>query len=322
LRLLAVAVLVLAAAGCPQKPSAPCPDAAADAADAVSPGDAWEPDPKKTLLVLLGTGTPNADPDRSGPASAVVVGGRAYIVDCGPGVVRRASAAFLKGVKALAPENLTRAFITHLHSDHTAGYPDLILTPWTLGRREPLQVFGPTGLKSMTDHIVAAYGEDMDVRLTGKEPADEAGFVVQAAEVMPGVVYRDEHVTVTAFKVEHGAWRHAYGYKFETGDRTIVISGDTTRTESIVEQCNGCDILLHEVYSTWGFSQRPASWQAYHKSAHTSSAELADVASRANPGLLVLTHQLLWGATPDQLLAEIRQGYGGKVAFGNDLDIF
>jgi ribonuclease BN (tRNA processing enzyme) len=252
----------------------------------------------------------------------VVVGGRAYIVDCGPGVVRRAAAAFLKGVEALAPENRTRAFITHLHSDHTAGFPDLILTPWTLGRPEPLQVFGPPGLKSMTDHIVAAYSEDVDVRITGKEPAFDPASMVETTEVMPGLAYEDELVKITAFKVDHGAWKHAYGYKFETADRTIVISGDTTRTESIVEQCNGCDILLHEVYSTWGLGQRPPSWQAYHKSAHTSSAELADIASRARPGLLVLYHQLLWGATPEQLLAEIRQGYDGKVAFGNDLDIF
>jgi len=322
--------MVLVAAGCPGKPCPPCPDpASTDGPDGAEIAEAQDragavvkPDPNRTQLVLLGTGTPNADPDRSGPASAVVVGGRAYIVDCGPGVVRRASAAFLKGIKALAPENLTRAFITHLHSDHTAGFPDLILTPWTLGRREPLKVHGPPGLKAMTDHIAAAYSEDMDVRVTGKEPAFDPVSMVEAIEVVPGVVYEDGHVKVTAFKVDHGAWEHAYGYKFETADRTIVISGDTTMTDSIVEQCQGCDILLHEVYSTWGFSQRPASWQAYHKSAHTSSADLAGIASRAKPKLLVLYHQLLWGATPDHLLAEIRKGYAGKVAFGNDLDVF
>ena len=109
-----------------------------------------------TRIVLLGTGTPNADPDRSGPAVAVIVGKTPYLVDFGPGVVRRAAAAYKKGVKALKVTNIRTVFLTHLHSDHTAGYPDLILTPWVLGREKPLEVYGPEGLAEMTDHILAA----------------------------------------------------------------------------------------------------------------------------------------------------------------------
>src|SRR5215203_3879707 len=108
----------------------------------------------KTRIVLLGTGTPNADPDRSGPSVAIVVGDTPYIVDFGPGVVRRAAAAFKKGVAGLMVAKLKTAFVTHLHSDHTVGYPDLIFTPWTLERKEPLEVYGPAGLKAMTGHIL------------------------------------------------------------------------------------------------------------------------------------------------------------------------
>ena len=114
-----------------------------------------------TAVVLLGTGTPNADPDRSGPAVAVVVNGQPYLVDFGPGVVRRAAAASRSGVDALEVTNLTRAFVTHLHSDHTVGYADLIFTPWVLGRAVPLQVYGPKGLRAMTRHLTAAYREDI-----------------------------------------------------------------------------------------------------------------------------------------------------------------
>src|SRR5262249_20841371 len=114
-----------------------------------------------TQVVLLGTGNPFPDPDRSGPATAIVVRESAYLVDCGPGVVRRAKAAVLdKGIKALEPTNLRVAFVTHLHSDHTVGYADLILTPWVLGRRVPLEIYGPTGIKGMTDHLLEAYRVD------------------------------------------------------------------------------------------------------------------------------------------------------------------
>jgi ribonuclease BN (tRNA processing enzyme) len=118
----------------------------------------------RTRVVLLGTGTPEPNPDRSGPATAIIVGETAYLVDAGPGVVRRASAAFARGITALQPTKLRVVFITHLHSDHTVGYPDLIFTPWTIGRRFPLEVYGPKGLNAMTAHLMEAYRVDIDTR--------------------------------------------------------------------------------------------------------------------------------------------------------------
>src|SRR6476659_3500267 len=121
--------------------------------------------PSQTHVVLLGTGDPAADPDQSGPATAVIVNDTAYLVDLGAGVVRRAKAAVVdRGIRALEPTNLRVAFVTHLHSDHTVGYPDLILTPWVLGRRVPLEVYGPVGIKGMTDHILEAYRADFETR--------------------------------------------------------------------------------------------------------------------------------------------------------------
>src|SRR5262249_9889980 len=125
----------------------------------------------KTQVVMLGTGTPNADPERSGPSVAIVVNDTPYLIDFGPGVVRRASAAFNPGVKGLEVKNLNRAFVTHLHSDHTAGYPDLMLTPWVLERRSPLEVYGPKGISAMTRLITKAYREDIEIRLHGGEPS-------------------------------------------------------------------------------------------------------------------------------------------------------
>lgn len=277
---------------------------------------------QKTQIVLLGTGTPNADPDRSGPAVAIVVNDTPYIIDCGPGIVRRAAAARIKGVKALEVSKLHTAFLTHLHTDHTAGYPDLIFTTWVLDRNKPLEVYGPPGTKKMTDHILKAYSEDIKVRLEGLEPANTEGHKVNVHEIKPGIVYKDENVIVKAFPVHHGAWEFAFGFRFETPDRIIVISGDRAPTPGIAKHCEGCDVLIHEVYSIKGFKTRPEKWQKYHADSHTSSVELGRLAAKVKPKLLILTHQLLWGATPEELLKEIRQVYNGKVVYGNDLDVF
>ncbi len=276
-----------------------------------------------THVVVLGTGTPNADPERWGPAVAVVVDGQAYLVDAGPGVVRRAAAAVAKGVAALQADRLTRLFVTHLHHDHTLGVPDLIFTSWTLEREVPLELYGPPGIASMVDHLQAAYAEDVRQRLDGLEPANATGFAVNVHEIAAaGVVYQDERVRVTAFPVIHGSWEYAFGYRFESADRSVVISGDATKSETIVEYCNGCDVLVHEVYAQAGFDGRTADWQAYHRGAHTSSFDLGDLASRARPRLLVLYHQLLWGATEAQLLAEISSRWSGPTVSAKDLDIF
>ena len=275
-----------------------------------------------TQIVLLGTGTPNADPDRSGPAVALVVNDTPYLVDFGPGVVRRAAAAARQGVKGLEVKNLKTAFVTHLHSDHTLGYADLIFTPWVLEREAPLTVYGPSGLRAMTEHIVQAYAADLDIRLNGLEPANETGYKVIAHEIKPGVIYRDDNITVKAFSVSHGSWREAFGFRFDTGDRTIVISGDCTPSPALIENSKGCDVLIHEVYSTTGFAKRPPVWQKYHANFHTSSKELAEIANQAKPKLLILYHQLFWGTTDGELESEVRKYYDGKVISGRDLDVF
>jgi ribonuclease BN (tRNA processing enzyme) len=267
-------------------------------------------------LILLGTGTPNADADRSGPAVAIVANGQPYLVDFGPGVVRRAAAA------GIAVKTLKIAFATHLHSDHTTGLADLIFTPWTLERDAPLQLYGPRGLRAMAEHIEKAYREDIAIRLDGGEPSNKTGYKVTVKEIQPGEIYRDANVTVTAFRVAHGEWRDAFGYRFDADGRSFVISGDTTPTDAVVKACHGCDVLVHEVYSESGFGRRPREWQRYHARYRTSSRELGEIATRARPGVLVLYHQLFWGTSEADLLKEVRRGYAGKVVSGHDLDVY
>jgi ribonuclease BN (tRNA processing enzyme) len=275
-----------------------------------------------TKLVLLGTGTPNADPDKFGPSLAIVVNGSSYVVDCGAGIVRRASAAFHRGIPGLDAPDLKTLFLTHLHSDHTIGLPDILLTPAVLGRKGPLHVYGPPGTKDMVDHIVKAYQEDINIRTEGLEHGNRAAYGVEVHEIGTGIIYKDSNVIVRAFTVKHGSWPWAFGFRFETRDRTIVVSGDCTYSENLIEAAKDCDILVHEVYSLKGFASRDSAWKAYHSVFHTSSRQLAEIAGKARPKLLVLTHELLWGTTKENLLNEIGQWYKGSVVFGNDLDVY
>ena len=283
-------------------------------------------DSETTKLVILGSGNPNPSPFQSGCSLAVIVHDTPYIVDFGPGLIRKAAAlspTFGGKLKGLEVKNIKRAFLTHLHSDHTTGYPDLILTPWVIGRNEPLEVYGPEGIQEMTSHILKAYEEDIKYRLYGSEPANDQGWRVNCHEILKeGVVYKDSNLKVEAFPVHHGTWPNAWGFRFTTPDKIIVISGDTSPMEKIVEYAKGADILVHEVYSKKGFETKSEIWQNYHSEHHTSTLELGEMAAKANPRLIVLYHILSWGSSDQELLDEIATKYKGKVIFGKDLDVF
>jgi ribonuclease Z len=277
-----------------------------------------------TKIALLGTGNPNPDPNHSGPSVAIIVDDTPYIVDFGPGLIRQAAALtpqYGGDLPALEPRNLKKAFLTHLHSDHTVGYPDLILTPWVMGRDQPLEVHGPKGTLKLTSHILEAYKDDIQYRLFGLEPANSQGWRVQVHEFKEGLIYDDKYLQVETFLVKHGSWPNAYGMRFTTPDKVIVISGDTAPCENIRKFSQGADILLHEVYCHKPFEQQDPVWQNYHIDHHTSTLELAALAKETQPGLLVLYHTLFWGATEEDIRAEISRIYDGEVVIGKDLQV-
>ncbi len=272
-----------------------------------------------TIVILLGTGMPRPNPDASGPSTAVVVNDKVFLFDAGPGVERQLSASKLpiNGVAAL--------FITHLHSDHTLGYPDLIFTSWVMGRKKPLQVYGPHGLRAMTDHLIAAYSEDIAVRTEGLEHQTPGGYSVSVHEINAGLIYDTLGVRVTAISVPHGNWQVSYAYRIDSRDRHIVISGDTRYNEDLVDFSKDADVLVHEVYSSTHLKPEPRpggeDWPRYMRQVHTSDFELGELAARIQPKLLVLTHIIRMGASDDELIAGIRKGgYTGRVVVGHDLD--
>ena len=275
----------------------------------------------RTEIILLGTGTPYPDPNSSGPATAVVVDGRVFLFDAGAGVMRRLNAAKLP---LSGPEAV---FITHLHSDHTLGYADLILTSWIMRRAKPFPVYGPRGLQRMTNHLLAAFSEDIEIRTNGLEHEVPGGYRVNVQEIRAGIVYEKNGVRVTAIAVPHGTWKQAFGYRIDTPDRSIVISGDARPSEALVKAAQGVDVLIHEVYSAAGLKpeDRPGGedWPQYCREFHTSDVELGALAARIQPKFLILDHTIRFGASDEELLGGIRRGgYAGKVVVGKDLDRF
>ena len=215
-----------------------------------------------------------------------------------------------------------------------SGLPDLILTPWIMGRKEPLELYGPAGTREMVAHILQAYDADIKTRTEGLEHSNRTGYKVNVHEITPGVVYRDASVTVKAFNAYHGSPQNTFGYRFETPGRVIVISGDATPKSDVLQNCDGCDVLIHEVYTQASFDRVSPEWKQYREAFHTSTKQLAEIANKAKPGVLVLYHRANPGCdqarTPEcreagseeQMLKEIRELYKGKVTAGHDLDVY
>ena len=277
-----------------------------------------------TKLIVLGSGTPNPDPNRAGSAYAVVVNETPYLIDFGPGVIRRAaslSPPWGGKIEAMTVKNFEHAFLTHIHSDHSAGLADLLLTPWIMGRDKKINLYGPKGLEQMASSTLEAFEDDINYRIYGTQPSNKIGYKFNFYLLTEGLIYEDENVSVEAFKVPHGGFDDAYGFRFTTEDKVIVFSGDTGPSKTLEKFAAGADILVHEVYSNAGFLKKTKDWQIYHQGHHTSTFEVGEIASRAKPKLLLLSHILFWGSTRDEILKETQSTYKGEIKIAEDLMI-
>ena len=274
----------------------------------------------RAQVLILGSGTPKAEADRVSSGVAIAVDDQPYLVDCGHGVVQRVVQARQAGKINWDTTALNRLFVTHLHADHTVGLPDLLFTPWIHGRDEPVMAFGPAGLEPMARHILLAYAENIREHRAA-HPSSERGYQIDVREIEAGLVYKDERVQVQALAADHGGLI-AFSYKLVTAAGTVVISGDTKPAPAFADWARGCDLLIHEAYSTSRIAGLPPAWQRYHSRVHTSTAELAGLARAVEPRILLLYHQLFWGLGPEALVAEVANGYEGRVLSANDLDVF
>lgn len=264
-------------------------------------------------VVLLGTGGPPPDPQRAGPAVLVVAGGKRLLFDAGRNVTTRLAQA------GYEPDEVDTVLITHLHSDHIVGLADLWLTGWIWRRNHPLRVLGPSGTGRFTRYLEATYEFDRRVRAQGAHGLPRRGSELRGQDIEPGVVYRHGALVVTAFRVDHVGVRPAFGYRVEFGRRSVVISGDTRFSENLISHAQGVDLLVHEVAAApAGVAEANPRLQrvlAYH----TSPSDLGEVLRRTQPRLAILTHLMLFGLQPAQVLAQVNQRYQGSVRLGQDL---
>jgi len=266
------------------------------------------------IVLLLGTGYPRPDPERAGPATVVIAGDAWFVVDAGRGATMRLAATDLPYAK------LRGVFLTHLHSDHTAGLPDLFNTSWQFGRKTvPLELYGPRGTKKLANAMLDFFAEDIHWRRDVLEKHPAAGATIRTHIVREGVVYDDGNVKITAFAVDHRPVVNAFGYRFESGGRTVVISGDTRPTDNLVKYAKGADVLVLEAYLPEHFLRVDTPEVAARlMSYHTSAEEAGQLAQRAGVRKLVLTH-LIPGNADETFRERAARAFKGEIVVGKDL---
>ena len=263
-------------------------------------------------VTLLGTGTPRPSIDRFGSSTLVNAGGKYFLFDAGRGVTIRLQQA------GITPDQIQQVFLTHLHSDHISGLDDLWITGWVWQRQTPIQIDGPKGTNKFVQSLREAYEADISYRMASVKREDDKAEI-NSHEIEEGVVYDEGGVKVTAFLVEHKPVNPAYGYRVDFGDRSVVISGDTTYSENLIKHSQDIDLLVHEItdasQSLLKKNKRLQSILDYH----TTPEQMIKVLDQTQPRLTVLNHVLLFGVPPASVLEEIAKGYKGQVEIGYDL---
>ena len=266
-------------------------------------------------ITLLGTGNPRPVMSRFGPSILVEAGNEKLLFDCGRGATQR-----LYQLNSSFPE-ITALFLTHLHSDHTVGIPDLWLTGWVMGRSTPLPVWGPEGTKAMMQHLQEAYAFDIHIRRDVDTKLPGAGAEVIARDIQEGVVYDRTGLKVTAFLVDHGEIKPAFGYRVDYGRHSVTLSGDTRPSENLIKFAQGTDVLIHEVIDPEAFGDTVSTDTKEQRRKiiehHTTPEQAGIVFTRVKPKLAVYSHIV----PPDvpEVIPHTRKTYAGPLEVGEDL---
>ena len=276
------------------------------------------PDKSEIRVILLGTGYPMPQIKQFGPSTCIEIGEEKFLFDCGRGAEIRLSQI------GRDYTCITKLFLTHLHSDHTVGIPDVWLTGWNnCPRTEPMQVWGPTGTKNMMEHLQKAYEYDIHIRRDIDEKLNPEGAKIITREYNEGVIYYQNDIKITAFEVDHGPVKPAYGFRIDYRDYSIALSGDTRPTENLLKYCKGVDLIIHEaICPDWfrdhrpGFSEKQIQAVVDH---HTTPEQAGIIFKSISPRLAVYSHIENEPASKSELMTSTRKNYDGPLIVGEDL---
>lgn len=264
-------------------------------------------------VTLLGTGNPRPTIKRFGPSILVQAGDQNLLFDCGRGATMR--------LAQLNVERVDGLFLTHLHSDHIVDIPDLWLTGWVMGRKIPLRIWGPAGTQAMMEHLKQAYAFDIHMRRDVDQHLPRAGVDVQTKEIEQGIVYENGGVKVTAFVVDHGPVKPAFGYRIDYGRHSVVLSGDTRYSENLIKFSQGASVLIHEVIDTEAYAALANSYTPEEKARviahHTTPEEAGTIFTKVAPRLAIYSH-IVPPEVPT-LIQQTRKTYSGRLEVGEDL---
>lgn len=267
-------------------------------------------------VTLLGTGAgPVVRVNRYQTTTLVEAGGEKLLFDCGRGVL-------LRMVEAQIPmESVTKVFLTHLHSDHVVDIPDLLLSPWAnrSAGKVPLEVWGPHGTVDMMDNLQKAFAYDIHIRRDVDEKFSPEGIKVLSHDIKEGVVYEKNGVKVTAFLVDHGPVKPAYGYRVDYAGHSVALSGDTRPSENLVRHSKGVDVLIHETLDPEMFRKVANTFTAAQAESivahHTPPDQAGEIFTKVHPKLAVLSHT----DGSAELLGKVKKNYSGRLEMGDDL---
>ena len=276
------------------------------------------PDKSEIRVILLGTGYPMPQFKQFGPGTLIEIGEEKFLFDCGRGAEIRLSQI------GRDYTCITKLFLTHLHSDHTVGIPDVWLTGWNnCPRTEPLQVWGPPGTKNMMEHLQKAFEYDIHIRRDIDEKLNPEGATTITREFTEGVIYDQNDIKITAFEVDHGPVKPAYGFRIDYRDYSIALSGDTRPTENLLKYCKGVDLIIHEaICPDWfrdhkqGFSEKQIQAVVDH---HTTPEQAGIIFKSISPRLAVYSHIENEPASKSELMISTRKNYAGPLIVGEDL---
>ena len=265
-------------------------------------------------VTILGSGTPRVNIDRFSQSILIEHKNDKFLFDAGRGALLRLNQS------RILPNEIENIFFTHLHSDHILGFSDILMTGWVYHRKKPLNIFGPPGTINFVDSTIKSFEEDIKVRSLPPEKLNVENLKPNIEIIFDGYTYKKNGLTIETFAVKHEPFTYAFGFKIFNSKYCMVISGDTTYSEQVIEKSKNCDLLIHEIAHASEHTLNKYPKVKGVISYHSDASQVSEIINTVKPRLTILNHVLsLDGSSDEEILYEIKKNTKHKVLIAKDL---